>query len=365
MQAELQEALDLQHSWTSRRSDAMDRRGRLVRHEIAGWLLDHEGDLSGAVGIPTVEFLAEGRDGTGLKTRVPWTRFSSREESPSATEGFYVVYLFAFDGSAVYLSLNQGTTQFENGDFVRRPLGQLGSNVAWARSGLEDWTSSRGDLVQPELHDVGDQSLGRGYEIGNIAAVRYGSGAVPGDEALLGDAVWMAEGLGILYRAASKAPLPTEVPELVELEEAAEKAAGKPRPKRAGFRQSKEERDLIEKHAEDMAADYYAAQGWQVRRRGRPYDLELTRPDEKMTVEVKGTTSRGEGVALTFNEVEHHKVAHPDNALVVVRGIELDRTTSPPTVRGGELFERRPWTIDPEALKVVSYTYTLPDDFYA
>jgi MrcB-like, N-terminal domain/Domain of unknown function (DUF3883) len=364
MREELQEVLDLQPSWTWARTPAMVRRGELVRHEVPRWLREHAGELAGAMDVPLGDFLARGRDATGRKTRVPWTRYASRPRSPRATLGFYVVYLFAFDGSAVYLSLNQGTTELENGAYVRRPAEGLVGNVRWARGVVSDWIGSRDDFVEPALRDVGKRSLGRGYEIGNIASVRYEAGAIPGDDELLADAIDFAGALGALYREEESLPTAEDAPEVVEAEEAARSAAGKPRPPRAGYRQSKEERDLIEKHAEDRAVEHYEAQGWDVRRLGRPYDLELRRDGETMTVEVKGTTSAGAAVALTRNEVEHHRVAQPANALVIVRNIDLDRTTSPPTVSGGELFERHPWTIEDSALTVVSYTYEVPTDLY-
>lgn len=71
-----------------------------------------------------------------------------------------------------------------------------------------------------------------------------------------------------------------------------------------------------------------------------------------------------EAVPLTRGEVEHHEEAYPNNALVVVRGIVLDKSKSPPTVSGGLLFEQQPWNIDPGALKVIAYHYTVSIDFY-
>lgn len=358
--------MELQHQWSRSKTEAMDERGALVRHELTGWLRDNLADLASSIGIPVEDFLPEGRDGTGLKTRVPWARFGSLERSPSATEGFYVVYLFAFDGSAVYLSLNQGTTDFVNGEFVRKELAVLQSRVAWARSTVSSWIDTRTDLIEPALADEGSHSLGHGYELGNIAAIRYLAGSIPSDEQLLDDAIAFAAPLGDLYREHAKGPLPFEVPELVQLEDATDEAAGKKRPARgAGFRQSKQERDLIEDRAVDAAVAYYEADGWKVKKRGAPFDLELTRDgDEKVTVEVKGTTSMGEAVALTYGEVVHHAKAFPNNALVVVRGIRLDRSTSPPTANGGVLFERRPWSISDDALRVVSYRYTTPNDLF-
>ncbi len=246
---------------------------------------------------------------------------------------------------------------------MRKPLHVLQRRVAWARDVVVDWAARRPDLVPLNLMDQGNDSLGRGYELGNIAAVRYAVNAVPDDDTLLADAVSFAGALGELYRAHERAPLPFEVPELDQLEEAADDAAGKKRPARgAGFRQSKEERRLIEEHA--VAVAYYKADGWAVEKVGAPYDLKLTRGSEKWTVEVKGTTSMGEAVPLTYGEVKHHAKAYPNNALVVVRGIVLDRSSSPPTVSGGVLFERQPWSIAEDALTVIAFKYTVPDDLY-
>ena len=36
------------------------------------------------------ELSVEGRDGIGLKARVPWIRIYSQKHSPSANEGWYV-----------------------------------------------------------------------------------------------------------------------------------------------------------------------------------------------------------------------------------------------------------------------------------
>ena len=114
----------------------------------------------------------------------------------------------------------------------------------------------------------------------------------------------------------------------------------------------------------DVAAAYYASDGWKVKKLGAPYDLELTREGVKWTVEVKGTTSMGEAIPLTEGEVRHHAKAHPNNALVVVRGITLDRSTSPPMISGGVLYEQQPWKIEPTALRVISYRYTVPTELY-
>jgi hypothetical protein len=55
----------------------------------------------------------EGSTGAGNITAAPWIALFDRRLTTSATTGFYVVYLFSTDLSAVTLSLAFGTTQFE------------------------------------------------------------------------------------------------------------------------------------------------------------------------------------------------------------------------------------------------------------
>ena len=80
-------------------------------------------------------------------------------------------------------------------------------------------------------------------------------------------------------------------------------------------------------------------------------------------VEIKGTTSDGSGVSLTAGEVSHHAAAFPNNALVVVRNIVLQRGDSP-SASGGWLYELRGWDIDTAALRAISYAYEVPGEMY-
>jgi len=339
----------------------MSERGLLIRNTAPAWLSSHATALGHMLEVD--DFFAEGRDGTGRKTRVPWVRFGSRSRSPRATEGFYVVYLFDALGGAVYLSLNQGTTDFLYGEFVPKPREVIIERADWALSVLAPWLNGLdGRTVAIDLHDP---HLGAGYELGNIAAIAYELDAIPDDATLLTDAEIFAEGLRTLYREHADRPIPKERPELREAEEAAERASGKSRKgSRAGFRTSAPEIKAIETHAVAVARAYYTAEGFQVKELGKPFDLEVKKNDLVLTVEVKGTTSDGSGVPLTAGEVGHHAEAFPSNALVVVRNITLHRDSTPPTASGGRLYELRGWEIDVNALRVISYAYDVPAEMY-
>ena len=191
----LSEVLRLQHEYVSTNSPAMQARGLLIRDDIPGqlraWLSDRKSPPS-----------TEGRDGTGRKTRVPWVRIFDPRQSPSATDGWYVVFLFAADGSAVYLSLNQGTTDFVNGEFRAKSEEVLEARVLAARSLVSDQASSSWNPpleTDMQLHDVG--SLGEGYERGNVVARRYDADAIPDEGVLRDDLTRMLDLLSVVQEA--------------------------------------------------------------------------------------------------------------------------------------------------------------------
>ncbi|NYH44768.1 hypothetical protein HNR22_004495 [Micromonospora jinlongensis] len=198
------EILRLQPGWSSGNTPEMQRRGVLVRQEGPALV---RAELDALFSQPPFDLRVEGRDGTGLKTRVPWIRVYSKSRSPRATDGWYVVYLFAFDGSAVYLSLNQGTTV--PGQFTMRPPEQLYDRVHWARTTLARSPYDQSGLL-PKI-DLADEGLGRGYERGNVFAIRYDRGSLSSGVRLGTDLKRMVELLKVLYEASGQAMQPVQV----------------------------------------------------------------------------------------------------------------------------------------------------------
>jgi hypothetical protein len=87
------------------------------------------------------------------------------------------------------------------------------------------------------------------------------------------------------------------------------------------------------------------------------YDVQATKGDQVVKVEVKGTTTDGAAVVLTRNEVTLHRAEHPNNALAVVRNITLDRSGDQPVATGGELVLVMPWEINEGGLTPIAYDY--------
>jgi len=160
--------LDLQASWSSQNTPEMQERGVLIRQAGPRLVKDMLAGLSSL--IP--DLAVEGRDGTGRKTRVPWIRVYSKSRSPSATSGWYVAGLFAADGSAVFLSINQGTTSFEAGGFKASATDLLAARVRWAGGVLGAAIDEAGASIDDiELKDP--RGLGAGYERGNVCSYRF------------------------------------------------------------------------------------------------------------------------------------------------------------------------------------------------
>lgn len=146
-------------------------------------------------------------------------------------------------------------------------------------------------------------------------------------------------------------------PELADAEVFADEAAG--RAPRRGLVMSATERKAIESRAVRVTTKHLEALGYRVDDVGayESFDLDVRRGEERLFVEVKGTTTSGDAVVLTKNEVELHRTHYPNNALAVVRRIELDRSAAAPVARGGELILIQPWLIEDEGLTALSYQY--------
>lgn len=178
---------------------------------------------------------------------------------------------------------------------------------------------------------------------------------VPGYGA--GDATLLA---GDLARPPDSATEEQLAPEVSDAVTAAEKSASRRRSGQ-GMRLSYVDRAAIEAHSVALACDYLRKEGYTVRDVGavESYDLDATRPGEHLYVEVKGTTSHGEEIILTKNEVELINTKHPDTMLIVVSRIHLDHSGTQPQASGGILQATHPWLIEPGRLTPISYRYKI------
>lgn len=122
-----------------------------------------------------------------------------------------------------------------------------------------------------------------------------------------------------------------------------------------GFARSPEQRQALEGHSMTAAMKYFSEKGFNVEdvSKRRSYDLLCRRGAKELHVEVKGTTTDGDVIVLTNNEVKH--ACDPTNSCVlfVLHSIRLKGKNA----SGGKRFILEPWELQQTHLTPVSYTY--------
>jgi hypothetical protein len=160
----------------------------------------------------------------------------------------------------------------------------------------------------------------------------------------------------------------SESPEHQQATAAIAQAAGRDLtgPRRQGrSRLPQAHKKAIEEHAVEVAMKLLAKKGFtNIKDVGNnhSYDIAAKFEGTNFYIEVKGTMSLGEKVVLTKNEVLLHRQEHPNNALVVVSQIELDRS-EPPSARGGKILFISPWKIDDADLEALGYDYRIKKNY--
>ena len=104
-------------------------------------------------------------------------------------QGFYLVYLFSEDMTKVYLSLNQGYTYFKK-EYKKDALSYIEIISKYFQKNLLQYYESRGLKLLTSIKlqsQVSRNTLGRGYQKGNILAIEYEKESLPENEVLLTD----------------------------------------------------------------------------------------------------------------------------------------------------------------------------------
>jgi hypothetical protein len=370
IRAELQRVLDLAPEYTRATSPSMHARDEACRR-LRGELRKVLASVPSAV-ASGLDVAVGGQQGS--YSPLAWVRIYSPEHSPSATAGVYLAYLFAADGSRVYLSLQQGSSEIRSGHM--RPINdptELLARGAAARSAIRELIESplgagvtiQMDLRWRQLSSVGSYSKHRirNYEYANILAIGYDSATIPTDGTLVADLHRGLLLLSALYgdvTLAEGASVPP--PGSAMLDSASLMAA-----RAQGILTEAAIRRAVELHAEDSAEAYFQGLGWRVQRVGPQklgYDLDCTNDEgTSLHVEVKGTQSLGEEVFLTRNEASHNgpqSECEAEHALYVLSDIEVTGTN---VIRctGGIHRCIQPWTVDRAALTPTVYAYRVPE----
>jgi len=129
-----------------------------------------------------------------------------------------------------------------------------------------------------------------------------------------------------------------------------------------GYSSSPEHRRAVELHAMAVAINHFVDLDYDVvdKSATKPYDLMASKGEECLFIEVKGTTSSGEQVFLTANEVEWAREHKEQAVLYVVSGISVEEGAEGMAASGGASLLLMPWDVDEGELKALTYRYGVP-----
>lgn len=204
--------------------------------------------------------------------------------------------------------------------------------------------------LRPEMVAAARKAIDAGRPLDELLRVFYGRGWVEDGQIRY---CWFK-----LKRLASE---DAEDVELLDAVEAVEALAGNSL-RGQGWRVSAEERRALERYAVEYAVEDLVGEGWSVEDVGstESYDLLCVRGGITLHVEVKGTTTAGEQVFLTANEVAHARETRV--ALFLVTKIKLRTSNRRIHCSGGEGWIYDPWKIDRDGeLRPVGYSYALKE----
>lgn len=128
------------------------------------------------------DYKVQGSIGQGNWANIPWLAILDKRLTTTTQQGEYVVYLFAEDMSAVYLTLAQGVTV---------PLKEHGKRDGYQY--LEQKVQEMRELLPLQnLHKDADihltaSGLGRDYQVSTVAYARYDRDNIPEDDILIAD----------------------------------------------------------------------------------------------------------------------------------------------------------------------------------
>ncbi|MEC4613816.1 protein NO VEIN domain-containing protein [Tsukamurella tyrosinosolvens] len=131
-------------------------------------------------------------------------------------------------------------------------------------------------------------------------------------------------------------------------------------PTRVAYESDPARRKAVEVRAEEVAIKILEAEGYElVGRPGKPYDLAFVRGEERLHVEVKGSSVAVDAVILTRNEVTH--ASEHTTTLIVVDQIEVRLGADGEyECRNGRPRRWDAWVPAPEALTALQHSYILP-----
>jgi len=153
--------------------------GELMRHELPNYIESLEV-------VDEQKFSVKGTIGAGVWTLTPWIAILSKEIEVSMQNGVYIVYLFSEDMDTVYLTLNQGVTDYFKNvkkNRLKETIQHLESTGESLRKYFND-----GKVILNNDIDLGNGTQNsKLYEKGTIAYIPYKKDNLPDEDEMIED----------------------------------------------------------------------------------------------------------------------------------------------------------------------------------
>jgi len=277
----------------------------------------------------------------------------------------------SFEPRANYLILAfKGERLGEGEDFewLRLEPQQKSLKVSGRSKEREHWDNKLRNLPEPRFRVHGTPSRAAGRKAPH--RVRF-SGMLPQFEnhrgsvgELFAACFWgWCEESGLTSGEISESPTPLPGREVQRQKKSTVSAAELPHRELnsgAGFEHDQQTKKTIEAYAIARAKAEFASLGYRVSPAPEScYDLLCLRGDEELHVEVKGTSSKGEAVNVTENEVQHARDCPKNAVLFVVHSVNITHGEKA-ECSGGETRTLKPWDPTRGQLRPIAYQYLLP-----
>ena len=162
---------------------------RLIRIETPKYIKEILGEKN---------YIVKGSPGMGNWSQLPWVAIFNPDVTTSAQSGYYIVYLFKENMQGVYLSLNQGVTEFQEKYGDNEAIKRLFDSSEKFREKINNKTTVSNELLKSI--SLGSGNYAPFYEAGNIYSKYYPVNNLPSENVLISD---LNEFLG-LYNSISE-----------------------------------------------------------------------------------------------------------------------------------------------------------------
>ena len=212
----LRQVLEYQRHYTSSSTPLMRERNRLIKRELPYAL--YRGLIQQQLAIPTGRLQVNPSTGSGRNAEIPLVQITDSKMSTTVRRGWYLVLLFAGDGSSVFASLNKTSTEERRGTdgqyrFTPLPASATRTEREWALSQIEGiHIEVSQPLLRNRINLRSRGTTGQAYERTHVAGVQYARLDIPDDEVILADLAQLTVLLSAVYNALPESGPPPPTP---------------------------------------------------------------------------------------------------------------------------------------------------------